>query len=516
MIALTAEEAGSALGIGILSAAVPGVSIDSRTIRPGDLFVALRGDRFDGHDFVVHVLAAGAGGAVVDSVWWDEGRNPAVSSLPEVARHVVYPVADTLEALGSLANAVRRKSQAVVIAVTGSVGKTGTKDILGVMAAQAGPVVVTPANQNNEIGVPLTLLSIGPDTKTAIVEMGMRGIGQIAALAKVADPDVGVITNIHPVHLELLGSLGNVAKAKAEILEGLRPGGIGVVPADCSMLEAHVAAAERRVVRFGLEDDRECADVWGEYQRHAGGARAGLVVHWPGGDAELETPFGARAKMENAMAATAACYAAGLPMDLCLHGLEQAAFTPSRGDLERIGEWLIINDTYNASPAAVRASLDELVRIAEDEAGRPVAVLGDMLELGPETADYHEGTGAYAAEQGVKVLWGVGALSRSTAEGFRRSWERRSNGSDCGAPDTRAQEGWSVGHVGSSGDYIPVLESLRPGDVVLFKASRSLKLEIMVDLLRRAAVAQGSTRASAEAIGRDLSARDGRAAGGEA
>jgi UDP-N-acetylmuramoyl-tripeptide--D-alanyl-D-alanine ligase len=486
MIPLTAEEAGEALGIGTLSAAVPGVSIDSRTIRPGDLFVALRGDRFDGHDYVVHVLAAGAGGAVVDSAWWDEGKNPVVSTLSEVVRRAVYPVADTLKALGSLANAVRRKSEAIVIAVTGSVGKTGTKDILGVMAAQLGPVVATPANQNNEVGVPLTLLSIGPDTKTAIVEMGMRGIGQIAALAKVAEPDVGVITNIHPVHLELLGSLENVAQAKAEMLAGLGPRGIGVIPADCSLLEAHVVAGERRVVRFGLEGDRDCADVWGEYERHAGGARAGLVVHWPGGDAVLETPFAAQSKMENTMAATAACYAAGLPLDRCLRGLERAAFTPSRGDLERVGEWLIINDTYNASPAAVRASLDELVRIADDEGARAVAVLGDMLELGPETADYHEGTGAYAAEKGVKMLWGVGELSRSTAEGYRRSWECRSSGSECGAPGTRAQEGWSVGHVDSSGDYIPVLQSLRPGDVVLFKASRSLKLEIMVDLLRKA------------------------------
>ena len=513
MIPLTAEEAGAALGIGTLSAAVPGVSIDSRTIRPGDLFVALRGERFDGHDYVTHVLAAGAGGAVVDSVWWDQGKNPVVSTLPEATRRSVYPVADTLDALGSLARAVRRKSGATVIAVTGSVGKTGTKDILGVMAAQVGPVVVTRANQNNEIGVPLTLLSIEPDTKTAIVEMGMRGIGQIAGLTKVAEPDVGVITNIHPVHLELLGSLGDVAKAKAEILAGLRIDGIGVIPADCTVLEAHVVAAERRVVRFGLEDDRDCAEVWGEYERYVGGARAGLVVHWPEGDAKLETPFGARAKMENAMAATAACYAAGLPMDRCLHGLEQAAFTPSRGDLERVGEWLIINDTYNASPAAVRASVDELVRIADDEGGRPVAVLGDMLELGQETADYHEGTGAYAAERGVRVLWGVGTLSRSTTEGFRRSWECRSNRAECGAPDTRAQEGWSVGHVDASGDYIPVLQSLRPGDVVLFKASRSLKLEIMVDLLRQAAAAQGSSGASAEAPWRDIPGQCGRMIG---
>ena len=150
-------------------------------------------------------MKAGAEGAVVDAGWWNEGDCPAAASMSADARAAVYPVEDTLVALGRLANAVRRKSSATVIAVTGSVGKTGTKDILGMMASCCGKVVATPANQNNEIGVPLTLLGIEPDTATVIVEMGMRGFGQIAALGKIAEPDVGVITNIHPVHLELLG-----------------------------------------------------------------------------------------------------------------------------------------------------------------------------------------------------------------------------------------------------------------------------------------------------------------------
>jgi UDP-N-acetylmuramoyl-tripeptide--D-alanyl-D-alanine ligase len=516
MIPLSAEEAGAALGMGPLLAAVPGVSIDSRTLRAGDLFVALRGERCDGHDYVADVLAAGAGGAVVDSVWWDEGKNPVAESMGRTARMAVYPVSDTLEALGKLANAVRRKSGATVIAVTGSVGKTGTKDMLGVMAARAGRVVATLANQNNEVGVPLTLLSIEPDTRTVIVEMGMRGIGQIAGLAKVAEPDVGVITNIHPVHLELLGSLEAVAKAKAEILTGLRPDGTGVVPAECAMLEVHVTTVERRVVRFGLEDGRDCSDVWGEYERRVGGARAGLVVHWPGGEARLETPFSARAKMENAVAAGAACYAAGLPMVECLQGLEEAVFTPSRGDLERVGDWLIINDTYNSSPAAVRASLDELERIVADEGGRAVVVLGDMLELGPDAAGYHEEAGAYAAEKGVRVLWGVGPLSRSTTAGFRRVWEARSNRSASEAPDASAEETWNVGHIDSSCDFAPVLQTLRSGDVILLKASRSLRLEIMVDLLRAAAAGQGSSRGVAEGRRSPHSGEVGPLGGGEA
>jgi UDP-N-acetylmuramoyl-tripeptide--D-alanyl-D-alanine ligase len=516
MIPLTAEEAAVALETSPLLTGVRGVSIDSRAIRAGDLFLALRGERFDGHDYVADALAAGAVGAVVDSSWWDGGKSPAAESMSPLARSVVYPVADTLQALGRLANAVRRKSEATVIAVTGSVGKTGTKDILSVMAARVGRVVATPANENNEIGVPLTLLSVEPGTRTVIVEMGMRGKGQIASLARIAEPDVGVITNIHPVHLELLGSLENVAEAKAEMLAGLRPDGIGVVPAGCAVLEQHVAVAERRLVRFGLAEDRDCADVWGEYRRHVGGARAGLIVHWPGGQARMEAPFGARSKMENAVAAAAACYAAGLPMDECLQGLEEAAFTPSRGDLERVGDWLIINDTYNASPAAVRASLDELVRIAADEGGRPVAVLGDMLELGPETRVYHEETGVYAAGKGVRVLWGVGPLSRATAEGFRHSWEARSSGLESGAQPARAEQTWIVGHVDASSDFSPVLETLQPRDVILFKASRSLKLEIMVELLRKAAPEQGSGRGSADESCGGVTARVAELGGSEA
>jgi UDP-N-acetylmuramoyl-tripeptide--D-alanyl-D-alanine ligase len=479
VIPLSAGEAASALGVASVMAGVPGLSIDSRTICPGDLFVALQGERFDGHAYVAEVLAAGAGGAVVDAAWWDEGRNPSVAELTPDERKAIYPVEDTLAALGRLANAVRRKSGALIIAVTGSVGKTGTKDMLGMMAAQAGRTMVTPANQNNEIGVPLTLLAIEPDTSTVIVEMGMRGRGQIAALAEIAEPDVGLITNIHPVHLELLGSMENVAQAKAELLAGLKPDGVGVVPAECDLLEPHVASSATRTVSFGLATEDICADVWADYVRSPGGSGATLTVHWPGGEAMVRTRFASRAKMENAVAAAAACFAAGLPLEACLRGLEDVTLTPARGDLERVGDWLVINDTYNASPAAVRASLDELAHIAADRKARPVAVLGDMLELGPETGRFHREIGTYAAETGVQVLWGVGPLSKSTTEGFR---ERAGS---CVA-----------GHVDVAAEFGPVLETLRPGDVILFKASRSLKLEIMVSLLRDAEGSEGLGRES--------------------
>jgi UDP-N-acetylmuramyl pentapeptide synthase len=314
-------------------------------------------------------------------------------------------------------------------------------------------------------------LSLEPGTATAIVEMGMRGLGQIADLARVAEPDVGLITNIHPVHLELLGTLENVARAKSELLSGLRPGGTAVVPAGCPVLDSVLGGTS--VLRFGLGDSAQNADIRGDMKRLPGGETAVLCLTWPEGKAEVEVPFVSQVRMENAVAAAATCYAAGLPMDVCLSGLKRAQFTPSRGDTEQMGEWLIINDTYNSSPAAVQASIDELIRVAAECGGRPVAVLGDMLELGEQAAKFHEEAGAYAARKGVKVLWAVGPLSRSTMDGYRTA-----------APANH------VGWVEQSTDAASIIETLRPGDVVLFKASRSMKLEVMLDVLRRFAADQ--------------------------
>jgi UDP-N-acetylmuramoyl-tripeptide--D-alanyl-D-alanine ligase len=500
VIPLTPEEAAAALGIEGIAVPVEGVSIDSRRVQSGDLFVALKGERFDGHDFLGQAFAAGAIGAVVDAAWWSGEGRAAMALLSETERTALYPVADTLAALGGLARAVRRKARARVIAITGSVGKTGTKDLLAQMVSRVARAIATPANENNEIGVPLTLLSLEASTEVIIVEMGMRGLGQVARLAEIAEPDVGVITNVHPVHLELLGSIENVAQAKAEILAGLRPDGVGVVPATCVLLDPLVSECSRRVLKFGLEEDAGCADVWCRYQRVGDTMGAHLKVHWPGGSAEIATPFGARAKVENAMAAVAACYAAGLSVRDCLGGLEQASFTPARGDLELVGSWLIINDTYNASPAAVKASLDELVQVAEHEGRRAVAVLGDMLELGPQTERFHREIGVYAAQRGVQMLWGVGPLAQATVEGFRNEVGGKA----------------VVGHVDSPSEFQPLCMSLRPRDVILFKASRSLKLEKMVELLRQVASELGSCGGSASASPKTSPEEEPTAGGGAA
>ena len=480
MLALSAEEAGRALERAPLKTAVSGVSTDTRSLKPEDLFVALRGEQFDGHDYVEAALAAGACGAIVEREDWAERTEPGGSgalgpaTAAAQAQGRVYTVDNTPAALGSLAREVRRKSGVLVLAVTGSAGKTSTKNILGAMVARVRRVVVTAANQNNEIGVPLTLLQIEADTEAVVVEMGMRGLGQIAALAEVAEPDVGIITNVHPVHLELLGSLENIAQAKAELVAGLRPGGVGVVPLVCKVLEPCLATAYRPVVRFAVRSGPSCAtltaDVLASAEPGEGADAQTLRVQWPGGEAALEIPAIPAHTLQNVAAAAAGCYAAGLPVAECLAGFLDSGPGKGRGEVVRLPGLCLIDDTYNANPAAVRVALDNLVRVAARLGGRPVAILGDMRELGPEERLFHRQTGEYAASVGVEMLWGVGTLSDSTAEGFRG-----------------ARADAQAGHVASPAETSRVEASLRSGDVVLVKASRGVRLEEMVDRIAESA-----------------------------
>ena len=477
MISLSREEASAALGLEDFPLPIEQVSTDTRTMMKGDAFVALRGQRFDGHAFVETALERGASAILVDGRWWDSPEATAFHGNPD-PRLVVVP--DTGVALGILARTVRRKSQARVIAVTGSAGKTSTKDLIAAMARRAGrKVASTSANQNNEVGVPLTLLSLTPDTEVAVVEMGMRGQGQIAVLARWAEADVGVITNIHPVHLELLGSVEAIAEAKAELIVGLEPSSVGVIPADCPLLTPHLAGVSARILRFSLHEGRTEAEVWARVLGRRVGGGVLLRVHWPEGEAEVEVPFLSRHRLENTVAALAACYGAGLPPADCLLGLNDVEFTSGRGDVMEVGSWVIVDDTYNANPAAVRAAVDDLVDLAAERRGRPVAVLGDMLELGPDAERLHTECGAYAAEAGVQVLWGVGRLSRATVEGFSLAGEG----------------GQTAIHVETVDEADRVLAGLQPGDVVLFKASRSVRLETMVSALMKVAAPQSGPAA---------------------
>ena len=472
MIPLTAQEAAAALGVDRVPRAVTGVSIDSRTIREGDLFVALAGDRFDGHAFVAAAFAAGASAAVV------RRGAPLDDASRRVAEGFVIEVDDTLAALSGLARAVRRQARTRVIGITGSVGKTSTKDLLRAAASGVASVVATQANENNEIGVPLTLLKIEAETGVAVVEMGMRGRGQILSLARTAEPDVGLITRIAPVHLELVGDLAGVAASKSELFRGLRPGGTAVIPAPEPLLEEQVEKIGVPAVRFAFCRESSAsveAEVWGRALA-VDGPQARLEVVWPKGHAEVEVPYSAPYRLENAIAAIAACFAAGLPVPGCVAALAAVRFTPLRGDEYVLGDLLLLDDSYNANPAAVIVAVEDLVRRARHSRGRPVAVLGDMLELGPEALEYHRSVGKRAAQAGVSLLIAVGPLSAATIEGFEMARSARADVERASLHLPDLDDGLEV-----------ILSSLRTGDVVLVKGSRGMRLERVVEAIRKSA-----------------------------
>lgn len=504
MISLSPEAAARALGVECVAGPVTGVSTDTRTLKLGDLFVALRGDNYDGNQFVPAALAGGASGAVVEigaAIAGDvDYQPPGGQSL--------YRVPDAMDALAALAQAVRRASTARVVAVTGSVGKTSTKDLIAGMAGTIREVVATPANHNNEIGVPLTLLEITPTTEMVVVEMGMRGKGQIRALTMTAEPDVAVVTAIAPVHLELLGHVADIVAAKVEIFEGLRPGGAAVVPADDAEVVAAARRSGARVVTFGFCDARLAevetpssaalcggiesadadvtADVTGVALRDKNGG-ASLRLSWPGGGAEVTTAFRAAHRLRNAVVATAACYAAGLAVSECVPGLADVEFTPLRGDEVLAGGVLIVDDTYNANPAAVRLALDDLLILAESSTRRPVAVLGDMLELGSHAAQYHRGVGIHAARAGVAALIGVGSLSRRTVEAFKQESMEPEKGDSSRPPRSSGPSmpmvAWVETAENAENAVDEIMAVVRPGDVVLVKGSRGMKLDRLVELL---------------------------------
>jgi UDP-N-acetylmuramoyl-tripeptide--D-alanyl-D-alanine ligase len=396
------------------------VTIDSRDVGPGDLFVGLPGANVDGGAFAQAALDAGAWGVLTGP-----GHDP------RGADGAVLEAEDPLAALQRLATAWRRALGAQVIGVTGSTGKTSTKDLLAGMVATRKRVTATAQNLNTEIGLPLTVLGAPEGTEVLVLEMAMRGRGQIAELAAIAEPDVGVVTNIGPVHLEQLGSLEAIAAEKASVIAGLRPGGTAVVPAHEPLLAPHLRV-DVTTVTFG-----------------------------PGGDVEdlgdVEVPFTSAHMRHNALAALAAARAVGVDP----HGPVEVALSARRGQrIELPGPLLVLDDCYNANPMSMRAALDELAATA---GGRRVAVLGDMLELGPEEERYHAEVGAHARERGVDVLVTVGPRAAAMAAPFA--------GEAIAAADAHAAAGLVTGLVA-------------PGDTVLVKASRGVGLEVVTEALQ--------------------------------
>ncbi|HWT26162.1 MAG TPA: UDP-N-acetylmuramoyl-tripeptide--D-alanyl-D-alanine ligase, partial [Solirubrobacteraceae bacterium] len=345
-------------------------------------------------------------------------------------------------ALGALARAWRRELGVPVIAVTGSVGKTSTKDLIAALIGPHRAVAASRENFNTEIGLPIELLSAPPGTEVLVLELAMRGFGQIAELTAICEPDVGVITNVGPVHLEQVGSLDGVARAKAELLEGMRDGGTAVVPAGEPRLSPYLRDA-LRVVRFGPGGDVDFRD--------------GRVVAG-GRELSLDIPFTAAHTRRNLLAAVAAAEAVGVRPE----GRVEVRFSALRGERVVLGTGaVVINDCYNANPLSMRAALDDLA--THETEGRRVAVLGDMLELGPGEAEHHRDIGAYAAGAGVEVLVAVGPRAAAMVGPF----------------------GGEARAVGDAMEAAAVARDLvAPGDVVLVKGSRGVGLEVVAEALR--------------------------------
>jgi UDP-N-acetylmuramoyl-tripeptide--D-alanyl-D-alanine ligase len=404
---------------------VTGVSIDSRHIEPGDLFVAVGG----GVDFVKDALEAGAAGALI----------------PE----------DAFGALGALGRTVRERSNAKLVAVTGSTAKTSTKDILGALCTPHARTVVAEGSQNNEIGLPLTLCRLDEQTEIAIVEMGMRGLGQIAELCEIAQPDVGIITSVGPVHLELLGTVERVAQAKAELIGSLPSGGTAVVPAGEAYLEPYLDREDIQIARFGDGGDVSLS----YFAARDGSAR--IRVEAFGRPLTLEFSFSSRYNATNALAAIAAYHALGLPLGKLQKGARHVQLSRLRGEEVPLPEGgVLINDCYNANPLSMAAALEHLQQRAGN--ARKVAVLGDMAELGAGAPAYHREVGAGAARAGVDVLVAVGPLSRGYVQGAR------------GVQVTRWAPTVEQGLAALRG-------VLRPGDYVLVKGSRAMGLEVIAE-----------------------------------
>lgn len=420
-----------------------GVSVDTRRLEPGSLFVALKGPRFDGHTFLADAAAAGAAGALVES------GQPV--DLPRVE------VADTGRALLDLGREWRLRvgseTGTRMVAITGSCGKTTVKDLTAAAleAAAPGAVLATPGNWNNTVGVPLTLFGLCGRHRFAAVEVGINRPGEMAALADTVRPDVAVITNAAPAHLEGLGSLEAVAAEKGRLLAGLGPQGVAVINADSDFGEQWAAAAPGPVVRFGLAAP---AEVRGEWQPRAGGGR--LWVRAPEGEAGLDLALPGRHNAANALAALAAAYALGVPLAEAAAGM--AAVGPGAGRLQAVpgrGGLTVLDDTYNANPGSLEAALEVLAA----GSGRTWAVIGDMGELGSQGPAWHARAGTSARDHGVDRLIGVGELAAEAAAAF--------------GPEGRAVPDWEAA--------ARVLEAeAGSGDRVLVKGSRAMRLERLV------------------------------------
>ena len=418
-------------------------SIDSRTIQPGDLFFAVKGERLDGHDFVEQALSKGAIAAVVRK--------------DQLGRYLVntplLPVDDTLVALQTLATAVRRLWGKPLIGITGSTGKTTTKEAITHALSSRFRMLKSEGNFNNHFGLPLTLLRLEPEHDAAVIEMGMSHLGEIAALAKIAQPEIGVVTNVAPVHLEFFESIGEIARAKYELIDSLPAGGIALLNADDEYVSQFGRDFHGKVVLYGL---RTQADVRAENAKHHGAEGSTFDVVVGSCREQASLPLVGAHNIYNALAAVAVGLDRGLTLSEATGALATLAPADKRGEVVKLGNITIINDCYNSNPKALDAMVDALAAMP---AKRRIVVAGEMLELGAAGEEMHRSSGRHMAEKKIDILVGVRGLAQSMVGSARQAGMR----AEFFATPQEAGE-W-------------LAHETREGDVVLLKASRGVKLE---------------------------------------
>lgn len=458
---LTCGEAAAAMR-GLLLAGDPdrpldGVSIDTRTLRHGDWYFAIRGERLDGHAFVDDAWAAGAGGIVVED-WNAAGR-------PRDGAGAVVIVGDTTLALQTLARHVRRRSGARVVAITGSAGKTTTKEVTAALLEAHYRVFRNVGNLNNHIGLPLSLLALRARPEVAVVELGMNHAGEISTLVHIAEPEVRVWTNVAPVHAAFFPSIGAIADAKAEIFEGAGPDSVLVTNANDTHIMERVPRFAGRVITFGIDVE---ADVRASQVEELGLAGMRAHVTTPAGDVTLTTPLLGQGNLANVLAATAVAQSFDVPLAAIAARVATLRPASRRGEVRRLGGGVVvIDDSYNSNPVALQRALAVLRRAGHGR--RRIAVLGEMRELGATAIELHEACGRSAAEAGVELLVTVGgaaaeALGRAAIAG--------------GLLPER------VHHFATSEEAAEqVVRWVAPGDLVLVKGSRGTRTDLVVDRL---------------------------------
>jgi len=433
-------------------AVITAISTDSRTTKPGDCFFAIRGDNFDGHDFLGQAIEKGAGCVITQKAF----QSPKAS---------VLRVDDTIRALGDLARWYRRQLPAKVIAITGSAGKTTTRRIVFHALKERFKCHQSPKSFNNNIGLPLTILTARPEHEFLVVELGANAPGEISYLTRIARPDIAMVTNIYPAHLAGFGSVENIVREKASISEGLSPDGVLLVNGDFEQLVDHCRNRGVPHTTFGRSP---ACEITG----------SDFVCHGHSGQLSVEgrsvvVPLAGPAGLDNTLAAWAVCRHAGLSIDDFARAVKTFGGVDMRLDIRQVGPLTVIDDCYNANPASMKNAVECLMQVAGTGAGRSVFICGQMAELGEESRQYHEQLGRLVASAGVDLLLTAGPLARVTAQAAR---------------DRARADFEFVAFDDTDSLCNNLLDIVRHGDIILVKGSRSARLEKAVEKLQELSV----------------------------